>query len=63
MDMETRKAAWARRIYVVSDAQIDTRQISLIVSICQDAFNEGHKAGCEATTDFISGTTSEIPKP
>ena len=44
MDMEQRKVNWANRINDTG-ALLTTVDIRRLVSICQDAFNEGHKAG------------------
>ena len=44
MDMEQRKVAWANRINLINP-HINIIDVRRLVSICQDAFNEGHKAG------------------
>lgn len=51
MNMEERKAGWLARVYTIMEEQVPKRsgiaKARLIASICQDAFNEGHKAGEE----------------
>lgn len=54
MDMETRKTIWANRIADQIGKRPMTKAISMIVSICQDAFNEGHKAGEASTLNQVS---------
>ena len=56
MDMEQRKVNWRNRIWEIankSPSPMTAGQVRLIVSICQDAFNEGHTAGAKTATDFF----------
>lgn len=61
MDMEQRKTNWRNRIYIITTNQLTSSQVSLIASICQDAFNEGHKAGYQERSDKTSIFTPEEP--
>lgn len=45
MDMEQRKVNWANRIFVICKGHLNIAEQRLIVSICQDAFNDGYEAG------------------
>lgn len=45
MDMETRKSNWSLRVHAIVQDKLSPGKIRAIVSICQDAFNEGHRAG------------------
>jgi hypothetical protein len=50
MDMEQRKANWRNRIHAIYPV-MDMAAVRAIASICQDAFNEGHKAGWNMRKD------------
>lgn len=51
MDMEQRKVNWANRIFGATEGALNTQEIRRVVSICQDAFNEGHKAGLNQASE------------
>lgn len=51
MDMEQRKVTWANRIFTATEGALNTAEIRRVVAICQDAFNEGHKAGQAELSD------------
>lgn len=51
MDMEQRKTSWRNRVHHAADGTLSPRQISRIVSICQDAFNAGHAEGWKLGQD------------
>lgn len=53
MNMELRKQQWTNRVFKIAKGHLNLSEISLIVSICQDAFNDGHKAGEAAATDRL----------
>lgn len=54
MDMEHRKANWLGRVFTAADGKLTMAEVRRIVSICQDAFNEGHKAGEASTLNQVS---------
>jgi hypothetical protein len=53
MNMEARKSGWNNRIHDIVGGALTIGQIRLIASICQDAFNEGHKAGVKKFSDDL----------
>lgn len=60
MDMEQRKVNWRNRIHDTGQGFFTTKEISLLVSICQDAFNEGHKEGQKDNRGFGIAQQGEL---
>lgn len=62
MNMEQRKANWLARVFTIITDQVpirsDIQRARLIVSVCQDAYNEGVKSEAKRQDNLHKCTPS-----